>query len=227
MTPENLAKIRQSFTAATGMAVEDLLSAMGSQAGVLVKDIDTGGMFPVPELALFVEVLRPEVVETLMGQIAARAGMAVKSEPFGEIDIRYVITPLGEALSPAYAYSDGFFILAVNRTLLKSMLDTSEAGALLTHPHFKDLGDGMTAYNNSVFWVRVDGLAEKTGEVLDWTMGWMAVMQPARAENIQRIVSMAVDPLLDGLSMIRVVGGRTYTEEERIVSDVQLLMDRS
>jgi hypothetical protein len=227
MTPEELAEIEQSFAANTGMAMEDLLSAFGSQVGFLVKDINMAGMFPVPEIALFVEVTKPEVVETLIGQLVGQSGMMMQSESYEDIDIHYVTLPIGGSLSPAYAYSDGLFTLAVNRPLLKSMLDAPDAGQLETQPHFKAFGSDMTADNNSVFYMRAEGLVERTREVLAWAMSWMAMMQPAKAESMQGIVSLGVDPLLDGLSMIQAVGARAYVEEDRICSDIQLLVDRS
>jgi hypothetical protein len=227
MTPEVLAEIEQTFSDNTGMPLEDLLSAFGSQIGLLIKDINASGMFPVPELALFAEVKKPEVVETLLQQMVAQSGMMVQSESYGDIDIHYVAMPLGGNLSPAYAYSDGFFTLAVNRALIKSMLEASDTGRMETHPHFKALGDDMVSDNNSMFYLRADGLIERTREVLSWAMSWMSMMQPDNAEMMQDIVSLGVNPLLDGLSMIQAVGGRAYIEDDRICSDVQLLVDRS
>jgi hypothetical protein len=227
MTPESLADIEQAFAETTGTAMEDLLSAFGSQVGILVGDINTAGMFPVPELAVFAEVTRPQVVEGLIGRMVGQSGMAVQQEAFGDIDIHYVTTPLGGSLSPAYAYSDGIFTLAVNRALLKSMLGASDEGQLEAHPHFKALGRGMVSDNNSVFYLRADGLTGKTREVLSWAMSWMAMVQPDKAENLQAVVSLGIDPLLEGLSMVKAIGSRAYAEEDRICSDFQLLLDPS
>jgi hypothetical protein len=74
--------------------------------------------------------------------------------------------------------------------------------------------------------MRTEGLFEKVREVISWGMSWMAMMQPAEAQNMQDIVTLGVDPLLDGLSMIKAVGGRAYAEEDRISSEVQMLLDR-
>jgi hypothetical protein len=226
MTPEMLAEIQQSFAANTGVALEDLLSAFGTQIGIVVNDINMDGMFPIPELALFAEVTKPEVIETLIGRMVGQSGLALQRETHGDTDIHYVTMPLGGNLSPAYAFSKGFCAVAINRSLLKGMLDVADTGHLGTHPHFEAFGSGMTSDNNSVFYMRTEGLIEKTRELITWGISWTAMMQPDKARNMQDIVALGIEPALDGLSMVKAVGGRTYADEDRITSEVQVLLDR-
>ena len=52
------------------------------------------------------------------------------------------------------------------------------------------------------------------------------MMQPDKAENLQDIVTLGIEPLLDGLSMVKAVGGRVYAEEDKISTEFQTLLDR-
>ena len=211
----------------TPAVLDKFLEAFGTQAGLLVNDLNTGGMFPVPELALFIQARQPDVINQFIKQQAGQFKMPVLQESYQGKDLQYVMLPLGGDLSPAYAFSKGFCTLALNRTLLKSMLDEKGTNRLSSHPSFKAVDQGLTDKNNQVFYMRTEGLVAKTRDIVNWAMTWMAMSKPEEAEQARQIVELGVNPLLDGLTMFKAVGGRTYNLEDRINSDMQVLMDRT
>lgn len=227
MTPETVAQIKQAFAKNTGMELDHLLEAFGTQVGMLVNDLNMGGMFPIPELALFVQARQPEVINQLIKQQAGQLNMPVLQESYQGTDLQYVTLPLGGDLSPAYAFSKGFCTLAINRTLLKSMLDEAGTNRLSSHPSFKAVNQGLTDKNNQVFYMRTEGVVAKARDMINWAMTWMAMTKPDEAEQARQIVELGVHPLLDGLSMFKAVGSRTYTQEDRINCDMQVLLDRT
>jgi hypothetical protein len=227
MTPETVTGIKKAFTRKTGMELDDLLGAFGTQVGLLVNDLNMGGMFPVPELALFVQARQPEVINRLIEQQVDQLNMPVVKETYQGTDLQYVTLPLGDALSPAYAFSEGFCTLAMNRALLKSMLDKDGTNRLSSHPSFKAVNQGLTDENNQVFYMRTEGLVAKARDVINWAMTWMAMTKPDETDQARQIVELGVYPLLDGFSMFKAVGGRTYTREDQISSDMQVLLDRT
>lgn len=227
MTSETVAQIKESFAMKTGMEIESLLEALGTQAGLLVNDINMDGMFPIPELALFIEVRQPDVIDELIKQQINRFNMPMQHEAYRGTELQYVMLPAGANLSPAYTFSERFCILAINRTLLKSILDAPDTNHLGTHPSFKALGQGMTADNNQVFYLRTDALVAKAHELISLGMSLQAMARSDETEKAKKIVELGINPLLDGLSMVKAVGGRTYTDENLISSDIQVLLDRS
>ncbi|MEJ2660872.1 MAG: DUF3352 domain-containing protein [Desulfobacteraceae bacterium] len=227
MTPETVAQIKQSFAQKTGMELDHFLEAFGTQAGLLLNDLNMGGMFPIPELALFVQARQPDVIKLFIKQQAEQFNMPILQESYKGTDLQYVMVPLGGDLSPAYTFSKGFCTVAINRTLLKSMLDENGTNRLSSHPNFKAVNQGLTDKNNQVFYMRTEGLVAKTRDIVNWAVTWMAMAKPEEADQARQIVELGVNPLLDGLSMFKAVGGRTYNLEDRINSDMQVLLDRT
>jgi hypothetical protein len=227
MTPGTVAQIKKAFAKNTGMELDRLLEAFGTQAGLLVNDLNMGGMFPIPELALFVQAKQPDVINQFIRRQADQFNMPVQQESYQGTDLQYVMLPVGGDLSPAYAFSKGFCTLAINRTLLKSMLDEAGTNRLSSHPSFKSISQGLTDKNNQVFYMRTEGLVAKAREIVDWAMTWMAMTKPNETDQARQIVELGINPMLDGLSMFKAVGGRTYIEEDQINSDIQVLLDRT
>jgi hypothetical protein len=227
MTPEMVTRIKESFARTTGMELDSLLEAFGNQAGLMVNDINMGGMFPIPELALFIQVKQPDVINQFIRQEVGRLKMPIQQESYQGTDLQYVMLPVGGDLSPAYAFSKGFCTLAINRTLLKTMLNDTDPSRLSSYPDFKAVDQGLTDKNNQVFYIRTEGVVARVREMVSWAMSWMAMSKPNEIEQARQIVKLGINPMLDGLTMFKAMGGRTYTEKNQINSDIQVLLNRT
>ncbi|MBA3037312.1 MAG: hypothetical protein FP814_12565 [Desulfobacterium sp.] len=227
MKPETLAKIKQDFAEKTGVEIESFIEAFGTQAGMLINDINMDGVFPIPELAVFVQTRQSDIVDKLIRQQIKQLNIPIQHESYRKTDIRYVILPAGANVSPAYTFIDGFCTLSINRNLLKNMLDMPDKNSLGSHPNFKALGKGMTADNNQVFYLNTERLLTKTRDLISCGMSWIVMAKRDRVDKTAKIVELGINPLLDGFSMFKAVGGHTYTGEDFICSDIQVLMDRS
>ncbi|MBU1054720.1 MAG: DUF3352 domain-containing protein [Proteobacteria bacterium] len=226
ITSEAVAKIKQSFVKETGMEIESLLDAFGTQAGMLIKDINMDGPFPYPELALFIEVKQPDVINQLIKQQIKKLNMPIQHETYRKTDVKYVMLPTGANMSPAYTFIEEYFALTINRNLLKSMIDAPDKKSLGSNSNFKALGKEMTAENNQIFYLNTEEMIIKTRKLISWGISWMAIAQRDKVEKASKIVNLGINPLLDGLSMIKAMGGSTYIGEDFIKSDMQVLMDR-
>ena len=192
--PDKVAEIRDMFAEKTGMPLETVLDALGTQAGLLVKDINTGGFLPIPEMALFIEVKKQDVIDQLIKQQIGQMNMPLQSEAHNGVDIHYLTLPAGGNLSPAYAYKDGFCNIAINRTLLTKMLDAAGQTGLPSHPDFKSVDKGLSAENNQVVYLNTAGLTAKARDLVNWGMAWMAMAKPDEADKTRRVVEQAVFP---------------------------------
>jgi hypothetical protein len=71
------------------------------------------------------------------------------------------------------------------------------------------------------------GVVAKTRDVIKWAMSWMAMTKPDSIQQTQQVMELVVNPLLDGFSMVKAVGGRTFNEKTHISSDFHVLLDRT
>ena len=226
MTPEAIEKIKTEFAQKVGIELEKFMELFGNQAGLLIKDINMGGMFPIPEIALFIEPKQPDSLDRLIKRQAGQFGIQLQQEAYNGADITYTMLPTGADMSPAYTLNKGFFTIAINRELLKTMLDVGKSENLVTDPHFKAIDQRLSDANNQVMYVNTEALIVKIREIVTWGRGWMAMVKPEGAEKNRQIVELVVNPILDGLSMFKAVGVRIYSEETRIICERYTYLDR-
>ncbi len=216
-------QLRQDFEAGTGMELEEFLDAFGDQFAILVRDVKTGGMFPVPELALLVEAGRPEVIDRLVDAAAREAALALETETFQDFRIRYLSLPAVQGISPAYAVRDGFVVLASSRSLLKTLL-APEAGGLAREPLFSDVEKGFSGPGNKVAYLRLDLAAARAREVAHW--GLMLAMMTGKIKDPEQMTFLfdqVIVPVLNALSEYPAVGSRTISEENVLQADSYLM----
>ena len=226
VTADDIAEVRRTVATQTGMDLETLIAAFGTQAGFLVNTINMNGMFPIPEIALFIETVDPDRVDGLIKAQVSQFNMPLMQETYNGTDLHYVALPLGDALSPAYTFSEGFCTLAINRNLLKAMLDAPDTDHLGDSPGFQSVDRGLSDANNNIFYMDTQRLLTATRELIGRSLTWMALAKPDGVQKARQIAELGIYPLLDGMATMRAVGGRTTMADDHIRSDVLMLLDR-
>ena len=223
---EQAEAFREKFTATTGVPFDDALSAFGDEFALLIQDVKMGGLFPLPVLAVVVEVGQQEVIERLVEGAVARSGMALQTEDHLQTPIRYLALPYGEDLSPAYAFRDGFWVAASSRQLLKPLLANSDAGpALVKDPVFKSVDKGLSGPNNKMAFLRMDHIAAKGKELITW--GMSLAMMSGKVKNPRQITCLTdevLTPIFDALARYPAMGSRTVNEENAVQADIYVRM---
>lgn len=225
---DQTAELKQAFLASTGVALEDALNAFGNQFAIMVRDIKTGGMFPVPELAVMVEAGQPELIEGLMETAVRNSGLAIVTEEYRGERIRYLALPYGEDISPGYAVREEFLVVASSRGLLKKLLSKEGAqGGLVDSPSFNSVNRGLSDLNNQVVYVQTGEAAARAKDLLKWGLS-LAVMtgKAGDANQMLYLSNKVVEPILDGLTMYPAMGARTVIRENGIESDIYVLKPR-
>lgn len=226
LKPEDLDGINQRFAMETGMNVDEFIGLFGKQFGVLLNDVKKGGMFPIPELALFIQIENPDKVGQLISSLAEKNQVALSQSQFKGTDIQQVMIPMGSDLSPSFTLSKGFLTVAVNRALLESMLDTTTDTCILNHPDIKALGNDLSGDANKMFYIQFKDVCEKSKDIIEWGLALMAITKPAEIQKLNEIVAIGVYPILDGLTMYKAVGGHMVNEESAVISEMRVLVDR-
>ena len=225
LNPGEAAEFRRDFEGKTGVPFEDAMNAFGSQFAVMIRDIQTGGMFPVPELAILAEVGQPEVIDRLADAAVRHFGLAKAAEDFQGSTIRYVALPYGEDISPGYTVRDGFLVLASSRGLLKTLLGREAGGKRLADsPSFSAVNRGLTDPNNQVVYLHTGEAAARAKDLLNWALTLAGMTGRAGdAGQMACLSNKVAAPILDGLSMYPAMGSRTLFGENGIQADVYVL----
>jgi len=226
LTPENIEKIKQEFSQNTGLELDSFLAAFGNQLAFLINDINTNGMFPIPEVALQFEVKKPGMIDQVIQKLGGQMGMPMQQETHNGVDLTFVALPLGADLSPAYVCQHGFCTIAVNKRLLKSILDAPKNNSLGDQPDFQVVDQGLSGQNNQISFMNVTSMIAKSREVASWSLAWMAATQPDQGKKAQKVAELVLNPLLDGFSMVNSIGSRVYVKDDRLVNDIYTSVNR-
>jgi len=209
-----------------GVSFEELADAFGPQWGMALQDIKTGGFFPIPELGIFIQSTRPEIMEQIIQQAAATGNMALQTENYGPHQISYLPLPFGSDLSPGYAYLNGYCILAVNTEIIKSYIDAFTNGQNITGSEaFMAVDKGLSDQNNQLAFIKFDRLLDRIPEIIQWGGSMAAMAQPDKAGQIVPVADQVINPLIDGLKMYKTVGCRTFFAEAKVESQMYMDVD--
>ncbi len=225
LDPAEADDFKGAFAAETGVRFEDALAAFGSQFAVMIRDIEAGGIFPVPQMALLVQVGKPEVMHRLLENLAQNYEIATATESYQGSTLRYLALPYGEQVSPGWAVRDGFLVAASSRGLLKTLLSRESDGkGLAASPDFSAVNGGMPDPGNQVVYLQTGKAAGRARELLKWALA-LAGMTGRAGDTAQMayLADTVAAPILDGLSMYPAMGSRTVFREAGIHSETHIL----
>jgi hypothetical protein len=219
--------MKDAFKTQTGLAFDEVVQAFGNQYGVVLADIDTGGLFPIPELALAIQTENKDVVTELVTSLTRESPMGFKEETYMDVAIKSWNLPFGNMLQPSMAFLDDFCLLSVNLKLLKEMIRLDkEGGGLVNTQTFKDVNKGLTDANNSIMFVKSDILLDKLKASADWGANMMTLQDQQTAKKIETVLNKLIYPITDGLKMYQTIGSRIVFKEGVIEIDSNYQMEK-
>ncbi|MCD4764531.1 MAG: DUF3352 domain-containing protein [Desulfobacterales bacterium] len=227
LNDEEKESMKTSLEKETGVSFDEVLQAFGNQFGLILTDINTGGLFPIPELTFFVETANQDTVAKLMDSVTQKSGMVLQKEEFNDIKINYIMLPFGNDVQPAYAFFNGFCIVSINHQLIKDIISTYKNGDnITTDKDFPAVNKGLTDKNNNIMFVKFDQLIDKIKELVIFGRNMIVLKDQGKAEKAAIVISGVINPALDGLKMYRTIGSRTFTKEDEIEADIYYKIDR-
>ena len=210
-----------------GGSLDDLFSAFAEQFGIVLADVKTRALFPIPKLAVIVEVANREAAEKLIKTAMQRSKMILEQEEFHNVKITYMMLPFGKDLQPAYAFFNDFCLISISRGLIKDMIDACKKNSgITTDRDFHSVNKGLTGKNNNIIFIKVDHLIDKLKAVVSWGGNMMVFKSPNMAERGDILIKGVINPLLDGLTMYKTIGARTFTKKNEIAMDRYYKIER-
>jgi len=219
----DIASVNAIVEATVGASAEELVDSFGPQLGIALQDIKIGGFFPIPELGIFIQSSRPEIMERMIQKAAATGNMPLLTETYGPHRISYLQLPFGGDLSPGYAYINGYCIVAVNTQIIKSYMDAFTNGQNITGSDaFKAVDKGLSDQNNQLAYIKFDRLLDRIPEIIQWGGSMAAMAQPDKAGQIAPLAEQVIYPLVDGLKMYKTIGFRSFFAEAKVESQMYI-----
>ncbi len=210
-----------------GLSIEgDLLPVIGDEFGGFLADVDLKGPFPVPRLALFLEVRdgakASEILRKLIGQ---RPALRPQEEDYHGVTVTSFPIPLAPGLAPAYALVEDFLVFAVDGDLIKAMVDARGRSEAALAADLRGIDPGILEKNNSIVLFRLRRLMEKGEALIDWGQalqekmkGQQQVVLKGMQERLEDVRSQMkarqseIETLEEQLRGLKEVGGELPAE---------------
>jgi hypothetical protein len=117
-----------------GLTLQEIMTAVGPQAGLMINGVATAGFFPLPKLALFAQTAQPEAARQLMDRLRQRVtaqGIAEErvTEAAGHAVYYWNLLP-AEAAHPAVALSSRMLYIANGESALRMLLEQERQAGL-------------------------------------------------------------------------------------------------
>ncbi len=219
--------MKEEFKARTGLMFDEVIQAIGNQYGVVLADINTDSLFPIPELAMVIQTDNQDLLNKLVTSLTQESPMGFQEETYLNVPIKSWNLPLGDMLKPSMAFLNDFCLLSVNRKLLKEMIRLNKKGGGLADSQvFKDVNKGLTDKNNSMTFVKSDIFLDKLKASAEWGGNMMKLKNQEGALKIETVLNKLIYPILDGLKIYQTIGTRIIFKESVIEIDSQYQMER-
>jgi hypothetical protein len=221
------ASLERNIEQRTGISFDDLLTAIGNQFGLMITDVSTTGLFPLPKVVLFFEVEDNEVVEELITSAVEDTILQIQYEDFSGISIGSLPTPFGADVQPAYAFLNDFCLISMSAQLIKDTISTcGDEKNIRTDPDFNAVDRGLSARSSAVSFVNVKDLVGKVKDVAEWQNKMMVLKNPEKARDAATVTERVLNPVLESLRVVEAMGSRMVLQENEIEAYTYIKVDR-
>jgi hypothetical protein len=220
---KDIRRIEMQVQNLTGVNLDQLLGAFGQQFAIVIQDIITGGLFPLPQLTFMTEVRQPETIHTGLANLTRNLGTPLKQEDYNGVSISYIGLPFLANLSPAYCIHNNFFILASNRDLLKQCVETDNGGQnLTTDPAFQAVDKGLSDTNSAIVFIHSARINDRLQDVAKWGSTMAVHGNPNKGQRIDILVNQIVLPILTALKTYESIGMRSVISADQVLADLYI-----
>ncbi|PIW62376.1 MAG: hypothetical protein COW13_02735, partial [Candidatus Omnitrophica bacterium CG12_big_fil_rev_8_21_14_0_65_50_5] len=177
------------FQTSLGLDIEnDVIPALGGEIGWFVN---TGSQFipligvKAPQVAIFVKIKDQAKAEQVISVLLNKMSVQPQKEIRQGAQFNYFLTPFGGAVEPAYTILGDYFIIGLNRDILKEAVYAAEdtRAALTASPSFqktvKSSHDRMSQVG--IFYFKLGELLESYSGLIDLAYNWIST----RNEEVQ------------------------------------------
>ena len=210
--------LRQELRDGGDVEIEEVLGMIDNEFAVIVRDVGQDGI-PLPRAAAIIQLKQPEQFLGVFNKLLAEADIPMSDEKYKDKIITYWgIAPQG-GFQPAFTLLDNYLLLSNSIDLVQQIVDLGEepSRSLLKSAAIDKLGGKLLEKNNSATYIHVALFADALKDLAKWA-GNMAILQgPEKARKAEIVVNQLILPVLDGVSMYKQLGSRSFITDDSIV----------
>ena len=157
---------------------KELIPALDNEAGVFLHDIDLSGPIPIPKLVIFAKIKNKAVIGNMFNNLIEKNSLQLRSQDYKNSNIKYILSPFGTNLQPAYSIIDNYLLISVNNKIIESCIDAyrDKNKSLLEDADFKSVNFGLSGKNNSILFIKTNLLFDRLKSLGNWVVGWVSLM---------------------------------------------------
>ncbi len=213
--------LEQGIKNATGLELQEIFSMFGSEAVLVLKDILTTGLVPLPNGAIFLQLEKEKEFMALMQVQLAKNGIPTRSEEYKGATLNILDISLHPNLQPVFVTHKGYLVMATTIGLAKAIVDSDDGQGFVSSAGFEQanqaLEQGLTKASNSTSFVEISSVVTMLKEMVKWGGVILALQEPEAARQAKVISDQIVLPLLDGLSGYKEVAARSEMRGDTIL----------
>jgi hypothetical protein len=214
---KTITAMKAKFKKQTGVEFDEALQAFGNQLSFVLTNVKTGGLFPVPEMSLVLQTKNRDTVLKLVNSLIRQSKMELLEEEINGTTINYLVFPFGNDLQPAYAFMEDFFIVSINRELIKNMIGVAENGKnIASGQAFALVNKGLTDKNNIISFVKIDRLIDRIIDIFEWRDRLKALKAEKQSHKSDIAKDKIVIPVLESLQMYVAFGSRCFINDSEL-----------
>ncbi len=210
--------LRQELRDGGDVEIEEVLGMIDNEFAVIVRDVGQDGI-PLPRAAVIIQLKQPEQFLGVFNKLLAEADIPMSDKKYKDKIITYWgIAPQG-GFQPAFTLLDNYLLLSNSIDLVQQIVDLDDepSRSLLKSVAIDKLGGKLLEKNNSATYIHVALFADALKDLAKWA-GNMAILQgPEKARKAETVVNQLILPVLDGVSMYKQLGSRSFITDDSIV----------
>ena len=143
--------IKPQFKQFTNVEFDTFIAALGDSISFVLNDVKLGGMFPMPEISLMLDIKDEKIISSIIDRLLMTSPMPIGKEKIGTGEISSVTLPIG--IKPSYTFYSKNLIISSDIEALKKLLDADKNNkSLKSNKFFSSKITGAITFNiNKVF----------------------------------------------------------------------------
>ena len=198
---------------------ERLTAISEGQAGILVRDLLTAGMFAVPECAVVVrtedDLLSP-MIRSVLRRIESSTGLALSVSRVRDqgLELHQISMPLGGRLQPSWSRVGEYEVLTTNQVFLHDIWEARSRGqGLLDQSGFDRVGSPLVGPGNGFQFMRLKACLEMVRTMLS-QVALATRLRGDEAARFRLVMTELIDPLLQELQAFQAFATRISMSPE-------------